>query len=161
MSRSEFPDHTELLYSTTRRRRPPAGEMSIISARTSPTIGQRVHWPWNQCCTAVYQSSVVGRKMKPRMGQRVDGNTPSNHRLKNQSNATRSRGVASARIARRQGMDQPMSRRKTQSSGAAPVRPEDQEARSDHRPDRRGPQNDQTENMAHHGRPHRTTDQDP
>ena len=46
-----------------------AGDRSIDSATITPTMGQNVHWPPNQWWTAVYQSSVVGRKKKPRTGQ--------------------------------------------------------------------------------------------
>jgi len=69
-----------------------------------PTTGQRLHWPANQCWTAVYQSSVVGRKMRPSRGQRTEEKIPSNQRVNNHRTATRSRGVNSARSAKRQGI---------------------------------------------------------
>ena len=47
-----------------------------MSAITRPTIGQSVHSPPNQRWTAEYQSSVVGRKMKPTIGQRIESNMP-------------------------------------------------------------------------------------
>ena len=47
---------------------PRTGDRSITSATTRPTTGQSVHAPPNQWWTAEYQSRVVGRKMKPRMG---------------------------------------------------------------------------------------------
>ena len=37
------------LRQSRRLRRPRAGETSMASATTSPTTGQSVHWPWNQC----------------------------------------------------------------------------------------------------------------
>src|SRR5690242_13956303 len=70
--------------------------MSIISASTSPTIGQNVQCPPNQLCTAEYQSSVVGRKMNPTIGHRMLSNTQRNQCVKNHINATTSRGAARA-----------------------------------------------------------------
>src|SRR4029077_6544279 len=71
---------------------------------TRPTIGQRVHWPPNQCCTTEYQSSVVGRKMKPRMSQSGRLTTPVSHVVKNHSRKSTRRGARSASSAKRQGM---------------------------------------------------------
>ena len=71
---------------------------------TRPTTGQSVHTPPNHCCTAVYQSSVVGRKMNPRTGHSSEGKRPSNQWVKYQSKMMASRGVKSARTRRTQGM---------------------------------------------------------
>jgi hypothetical protein len=58
----------------------------------------------NQCCTAVYHSSVAGTKRKPAKSQRRDENIPSNQRVEAQRSATTSRGVTSARTTRKQGI---------------------------------------------------------
>src|SRR5690349_4711229 len=78
----------------------------MANAMMSPITGQSVHWPPNQCNTAVYQSSVVGRKMKPRMGYNREfcGKIPLNHVEKNQSSRITSRGAASAKSAKRHGI---------------------------------------------------------
>src|SRR5712675_500266 len=80
------------LYAS-RRRYSRAGTRSIASATTMPITGPSVHRPPNQCCTAVYQSSVVGRKMKPARSQSSEENIPSNQRVKNQRSATTRRGA--------------------------------------------------------------------
>src|SRR5690606_12612311 len=71
---------------------------------TIPMIGHSDHAPANQCCTAVYQKSVVGRKMKPRIGQSRESKMPANQSVKNQSPTRTRRGTASARMTIRQGM---------------------------------------------------------
>ena len=69
-----------------------------------PTTGQRVHCPPNQCCTAEYQRSVVGKKKKPRTGHSTELNMPWNQVVKNQRSTMTRRGVMSAKTARRHGM---------------------------------------------------------
>src|SRR4051812_46431289 len=78
----------------------------MTRAMTSPIIGQSVQCPPNQRCTAEYQRSVVGRKMNPRIGQRIESNIRSNQCVKNQSSATTNRGVASASSESRHGIGQ-------------------------------------------------------
>src|SRR5262245_29010465 len=99
--------YLNLAYSTGRgfgRRRPFAGETSIISAITNPTTGHSVQWPPHQCWTAVYHSSVVGKKKKPSTGHNADGKIPTNHRENSQSTTMASRGVISASSVKRQGI---------------------------------------------------------
>src|SRR4029077_4103957 len=52
------------------------GARSIASATMMPTTGPSVHRPPNQCCTAVYQRTVVGRKMKPARSQGREEDIP-------------------------------------------------------------------------------------
>src|SRR5438132_7191860 len=87
-------------------RRPLTGPRSIMSARTRPTTGQKVQWPPNQLWTAEYQSSVVGRKTKPMIGQRMLSKTPRNQWVKNQRTATTNRGAARASRVMIQGIGQ-------------------------------------------------------
>src|SRR5438876_552522 len=77
-----------------------------MSARTRPTTGQKVQWPPNQLWTAEYHSSVVGRKTKPMIGQRIESKTPRNQWVKNQRTATTNRGAASASRVMIQGIGQ-------------------------------------------------------
>ena len=58
-----------------------------MSAMTSPTIGHSVHCPPNQCWTAVNQRKLVGRKTKPRIGQRGVSNIPLNQVVKKYKHA--------------------------------------------------------------------------
>ncbi|TAN07971.1 MAG: exo-alpha-sialidase [Rhodanobacteraceae bacterium] len=81
-----------------------AGDRSISNAITIPTIGTSVQRPWNQCCTAVYQSSVVGRNRNPSTGQSAMWKMPLNQRVNSHRMTTTTRGAPSARIANRQGM---------------------------------------------------------
>src|SRR3954451_14508235 len=90
---------------------PCLGDTSIANAMTSPTTGQSVHCPPNQCCTTEYQSSVVGRKMKPRINQSAFAKRPLNQFVKNQSRKIVSRGAISAMSARKQGTVCPSSGR--------------------------------------------------
>lgn len=74
---------------------PPAGDKSISSAITMPTSGINVHWAPNQCTTAVYHSSVLGRNTKPSTGHSGVTNTPL--KLENSHNSTiTTRGMHSA-----------------------------------------------------------------
>jgi hypothetical protein len=63
-----------------------------MSATTRPTIGHNDQTPPNQCWTAEYQSSVVGKKMKPRIGHSTVLNMPWNQLVKNQRIAMTMRG---------------------------------------------------------------------
>ncbi len=45
-------------------------------------MGHNVHCPPNHRCTAVNHRKLVGRKMKPRMGQSDVSNRPLNHVVK-------------------------------------------------------------------------------
>src|SRR5690348_6459304 len=57
-------------HQSSRRLLPLAGERSISNAMMMPITGTIVHCPANQCCTAVYHSSVVGRNTKPSTGHK-------------------------------------------------------------------------------------------
>ena len=81
-----------------------------MSAITRPATGQNVQCPPNQLWTAEYQSSVVGRKTNPMIGQRRLSKTPRNQWVKNQSNATTSRGAARANKVMMHGIGQDSSR---------------------------------------------------
>ena len=75
---------------------------SKMSATMSPTIGHKDHTPPNQCWTAEYQSSVVGRKMNPRIGQSTVLNMPWNQPVKNHRKAITTRGKIRAMKAIKQ-----------------------------------------------------------
>ena len=61
--------------------------------------------PPNQFWTAEYQRSVVGRKMKPRIGQSTVLNMPWNHCVKNHRNAMTTRGkMMATKPIKQQGM---------------------------------------------------------
>ena len=68
----------------------------MISAMINPTIAHVDHTPPNQCSTTVYQSSDVGKKMKPRIGHSDDVNKPSNHVVSTQSSTIATRRASSA-----------------------------------------------------------------
>src|SRR2546426_2033510 len=78
--------------------------MSIATPRMAMLNG--VQAPWYQCATALYHSSVDGRKIKPRIGQMMFGNTPLNQ-PNSHSTKTANRGVTSATISSRQGIVDP------------------------------------------------------
>src|SRR5438105_14623081 len=101
LRRGEVPDQRRL-----GTRRPLTGPRSISSESTSPTTGQNVQWPPNQLWTAEYQRSVVGRKTKPMIGQRMLSKTPRNQWVKNQRTATTNRGAARASRVMIQGIGQ-------------------------------------------------------
>ena len=68
-------------------------------------MGHKDHTPPNQCWTAVYQSNVVGKKMNPKIGQRIVLNIPWNQLVKNQSTAMATRGKMMAmKPIKQQGM---------------------------------------------------------
>src|SRR5690348_7114758 len=68
-----------------------------------PITGTIVHCPAYQCCTAVYQSSVVGRNTKPSTGHSGLWNT-SNQRENNHTSTITTRGTHNASRTSRQGM---------------------------------------------------------
>src|SRR5437899_3069922 len=70
--------------------------MSISTAITSPAIGITSQCPPNECWTTEYQSVVSGRNIKPRIGQRTDGKTPSNQFVNNHSTTMVNRGSNNA-----------------------------------------------------------------
>jgi hypothetical protein len=86
------------------RRRRFAGDTSIISAITRPTIGHSDQTPCHQFWTAVYHKNVVGRKRKPSTGQSAVVNKPLNQFENNHNKTINKRGAASVKIANRQGM---------------------------------------------------------
>src|SRR5579863_793911 len=99
-----------------------AGDTSMPSATTRPTTGQSVQLPPNQCCTAVYQSSVVGRKMSPRTGHSTDEKMPRNQLVANHSTTATNRGAARASRANRHGMSRaPLWRYESACSGALQI----------------------------------------
>src|SRR5206468_7469644 len=81
-----------LVSGQSRERRPRAGDTSVATAITRPTTGQNVHAPWNQCWTAVYQISVVGRKMNPSTGHSAIAKIPRNQLVNSQSTTITSLG---------------------------------------------------------------------
>src|SRR5690348_18351887 len=68
-----------------------------------PITGTIVHCPANQCCTAVYQSSVVGRNTKPSTGHNGLLNTLNQCENSHTSTIT-TRGTHNASNTSRQGM---------------------------------------------------------
>ena len=69
---------------STGRRRAVAGDRSTITEMTAPIIGTTLHSPPYQCWTIEYHRVVSGRKIKPKIGQRMFGNTPVNQLVKSQ-----------------------------------------------------------------------------
>jgi hypothetical protein len=90
-----------------RRRYRVVGETSMINATISPMIGMMSHCPPNQCCTAVYQSRVSGRKIKPKIGQSGVVKIPSNQFENSQSKTIVIRGTRSANNTINNGISEP------------------------------------------------------